>query len=78
MPAPDSICDLVQRFQLGLHKRLAAAGSPQEKELQRQIAYTDREIDALVYELYGLTGGGIRIVEGGVGTTGCCVFGIIR
>jgi hypothetical protein len=51
---------------LGLHKRLAAAGSPQEKELlQRQIAYTDREIDALVYELYGLTDEEIRIVEGG-------------
>lgn len=50
---------------LGLHKRLAAAGSPQEKELlQRQIAYTDREIDALVYELYGLTDEEIRIVEG--------------
>ncbi len=31
MPAPDSICDLVQRFQRGLHKGLAAAGSPQEK-----------------------------------------------
>ena len=51
---------------LALHKRLAAAGSPQEKELlQRQIAYTDREIDALVYELYGLTDEEIRIVEGG-------------
>jgi len=49
-----------------LHKRLAAAGSPQEKELlQRQIAYTDREIDALVYKLYGLTDEEIRIVEGG-------------
>jgi len=50
---------------LALHKRLAAAGSPQEKELlQRQIAYTDREIDALVYELYSLTDEEIRIVEG--------------
>lgn len=29
----------------------------------RQIAATDREIDALVYELYGLTDDEIRIVE---------------
>ncbi|NMB67247.1 MAG: DUF559 domain-containing protein [Chloroflexi bacterium] len=51
---------------LGLHKQLAAARSPQEKELlQRQIAFTDREIDALVYELYGLTEEEIKIVEGG-------------
>lgn len=30
----------------------------------RQIASTDREIDRLVYELYGLTEEEIRIVEG--------------
>lgn len=61
----DRMVALVENM-LALHKRLAAAGSPQEKELlQRQIAYTDREIDALVYELYGLTDEEIRIVEGG-------------
>ena len=32
--------------------------------LQSQIAATDRQIDALVYELYGLTDAEIRIVEG--------------
>jgi hypothetical protein len=32
--------------------------------LQRQIEATDREIDRLVYELYGLTEEEIRIVEG--------------
>jgi len=37
------------------------SGSP---HLQRQIAATDAQIDALVYELYGLTEGEIRIVEG--------------
>jgi hypothetical protein len=32
--------------------------------LQRQIEANDRQIDALVYELYGLTEEEIRIVEG--------------
>ncbi len=54
---------LVQRM-LDLHKRLAAASLPQDKELlQRRIDATDRQIDALVYELYGLTGDEIAIVE---------------
>jgi len=41
-----------------------AAKTPNEKtHLQRQIDSTDREIDRLVYELYGLTEEEIRIVE---------------
>lgn len=32
--------------------------------LQRQIDATDRQIDLLVYELYGLTDEEIKIVEG--------------
>jgi hypothetical protein len=32
-------------------------------ELKSQIAKTDREIDEMVYELYGLTGEEVRIVE---------------
>ncbi len=49
---------------LALHKSFAAAKSPQEKErLARQIEVTDRAIDALVYELYGLSEEEIRIVE---------------
>ena len=36
-----------------------------EKNLiQRQIDYTDKEIDKLVYDLYGLTEEEIKIVEG--------------
>jgi hypothetical protein len=31
---------------------------------QRQIEATDRQIDALVYELYGLTEDEIALVEG--------------
>lgn len=51
---------------LALHKQLAAAHTPHEKDLlQRQIASTDRQIDALVYELYGLTEEEIKIVESG-------------
>jgi len=38
--------------------------TPQEKEsLQREIESTDKAIDKLVYELYGLTEDEIRIVE---------------
>ena len=52
---------------LKLHKDLPRAKTPHEQEsLQRQIATTDRQIDQLVYELYGLTEEGIRIVEGEV------------
>jgi hypothetical protein len=51
---------------LELHKRLAEARSDADRALiQRQIDATDREIDKLVYELYGLTADEIRIVEEG-------------
>ena len=35
--------------------------------IERQIEATDREIDRLVYELYGLTNKEIAIVEGAMG-----------
>ena len=39
--------------------------SPQEQEMvKREIESTDRAIDRLVYELYGLSEEEIRIVEG--------------
>jgi hypothetical protein len=51
---------------LKLHKDLPKAKTPHEQEsVQRQIAATDKAIDTLVYELYGLTEEEIRIVEGG-------------
>jgi len=50
---------------LDLHKQLPKARTPHEREaVQRQIALTDRQIDELVYELYGLTKDEIRVVEG--------------
>jgi hypothetical protein len=49
---------------LALHKKLAVASLSADRELyQRQIEATDRQIDALVYELYGLTEEEIQIVE---------------
>ena len=50
---------------LKLHKDLPKAKTPHEQEyLQRQMVATDKEIDALVYELYGLTEEEIGIMEG--------------
>ena len=51
---------------LDLHRKLAAAVMGQEETVhQRQIVATDRLIDRLVYELYGLTEDEIGIVEAG-------------
>ncbi len=50
---------------LKLNDGLAAAKTAHDKTLlERQIVATDRQIDALVYELYGLTKDEIAIVEG--------------
>ncbi|MBI5696595.1 MAG: hypothetical protein HZC51_12840 [Nitrospirae bacterium] len=50
---------------LDLNKKLAGTSLPADKDMyNRQIAATDREIDALVYELYGLTEEEIKLVEG--------------
>ena len=59
----DKMVALVERM-LDLHKKLAAATIPADKTLyQRQIEATDRQIDALVYGLYGLTEEEIAVVE---------------
>ena len=59
----DSMVELVERM-LDLHKRLRKAKTPQTKtRLEREIKYTDNEIDKLVYELYDLTDQEISIVE---------------
>lgn len=59
----DRMLGLVQAM-LDLHKRLAGTTTPRDRELlQRQIDATDRQIDQLVYELYGLTDEEIKIVE---------------
>jgi hypothetical protein len=60
----DRMVSLVKPM-LDLHKRVAAEQVPHAKTmLQRQIEATDRQIDALVYELYGLTEAEVAVVEG--------------
>jgi hypothetical protein len=58
----DRMVSLVERM-LELHKRTPK--TPQEQELvKREIESTDRAIDRLVYELYGLTEDEVKVVEG--------------
>jgi len=60
----DRMVSLVDQM-LSLHKRIHEARTPHEQTaLQRQIEATDGQIDALVYELYGLIEEEIKIVEG--------------
>ncbi len=60
----DRIISLVT-LMLDLNKRLASSTLPHEHTMiERQIAATDKEIDVIVYKLYGLTEDEIRIVEG--------------
>jgi len=60
----DRMVQLVEAM-LALHRHKAAARTQAEQDLyQRQIEATDREIDLLVYELYGLTADEIAVVEG--------------
>ena len=62
-PATIGMVALVQTM-LDLHKALSSAGPDHERTLlARRIEATDRQIDALVYELYGLTEEEIGIVE---------------
>ena len=62
----DRMVSLVDSM-LALYKQLADAKSEAQKGIiQRQIDATDREIDQLVYELYGLTEEEIAVVEEGV------------
>jgi hypothetical protein len=72
--APDALLRLIDRFDQdrevflsGDYKeeQLSKAQTPHVQEsIKRQIAATDQQIDALVYELYGLTEEEIRIVVG--------------
>jgi hypothetical protein len=75
MAAPTPVTDLVERFDRDRKvflspdykgEQLPNAKTPHEQEsLKRTIAATDRQMDELVYGLYGLTEDEIRIVEGG-------------
>ena len=54
------------KYFIGIWGRRGGGGrTPQEQEMvKREIESTDREINSLVYELYGLSEDEIRIVEG--------------
>jgi len=59
----DKMVSLVEQT-LALNKQLLAVKTDHEKTaLQRQIDAVDRQIDQLVYELYGLTEEERKIVE---------------
>ena len=61
----DLMVELIDQM-LELHKQMASAKTDHDKTvIQRQIDATDRQIDQLVYELYGLTEEEIKIVEKG-------------
>jgi type I restriction-modification system DNA methylase subunit len=60
----DILIKLVESM-LQLNKDLQQAVLPEQKEqIKARINYTDKKIDKLVYELYGLTEEEIKIVEG--------------
>jgi hypothetical protein len=61
----DTLVKLVEEM-LELQKERTEAGELDDRRhaLQRRIEEVDREIDRLVYDLYGLTEEEIRIVEG--------------
>jgi len=59
----DKMVSLVEKM-LQLNKDIYSARTPGDKEfIQRQIDATDKQIDALVYDLYGLTDDEIKIIE---------------
>ncbi len=60
----DDLVSLVEKM-LELNRQLQPKEFDSEREpIERQIAATDKKIDELVYQLYGLTDEEIRIVEG--------------
>ena len=61
----DRLVTLAQRM-LDLHQHLAAKGGLHDTErehVEREITITDREIDTLVYDLYGLTSKERALIE---------------
>jgi type I restriction-modification system DNA methylase subunit len=73
---PIRLIDFSKKYEIALYEEIISLvekmlslktrtfRTPQEKEtLQREIAATDKQIDDLVYQLYGLTSEEIKIVE---------------
>lgn len=71
MPAPEEIKILVHRYKDNRSQYISSGyketevSTPEKTErTEREIRATDMEIDALVYELYGLTSDEVGVVEG--------------
>jgi len=66
--ADNAVVELMTRM-MELKKQQARAPKKQSPSvrqlLDQKLAITDQQIDALVYELYGLTESEARLVEGG-------------
>ena len=61
----ETMLDPSTGLRASLHKDLPKAKTPHEQEsLQRQTAAADKQIEALVNELYGLTEEKISVVGG--------------
>ncbi|MCI0454561.1 MAG: Eco57I restriction-modification methylase domain-containing protein, partial [Candidatus Dadabacteria bacterium] len=63
----DNLLGLVD-VMLDLNKKIQSAKGGEREQIQRQIEKTDREIDEIVYKLYGITEEERKIIEGNVGT----------
>jgi hypothetical protein len=50
---------------LNLNKKIQTAKGNQKEQIQRQIEKTDREIDKIVYKLYGIKEEERKIIESG-------------
>jgi len=59
----DRMLQLVERILTLQQRRARARLAAEQRVIQREIDATDRQIDELVYELYGLTDDEIAIVE---------------
>ena len=60
----DKLVGLVDRMLVLMPKLRAAKSESEKATLQNAVAATDRQIDELVYELYGLTDEENALVEG--------------
>lgn len=61
----DKLVELSGKMLVLMPKLRAATSDAEKATLQNAVTATDQQIDALVYELYGLTPEEIAIVEGG-------------
>jgi hypothetical protein len=59
----DGVVALVD-VMLDLNKKIQGAKGGEKEQIQRQIEKTDREIDEMVYKLYGITEEEKKIIEG--------------